>query len=158
MYCLLQHVVTLFNPLFSLQIRQEDIDFHQYYTNGRREDLKFRMDHGLYPPRRKVRVQANQESFFESSKSLDFHLVCGQKCINGKIIIPSRHGTYVKLYGLCKYKPCMYVHTYVCKYHKIYKLYFTDPYEVCSESDSSLQRSISSGKLCSNTVTIGHTA
>ena len=66
------------------------MDFHQYYTNGRLEDLKFRMDQKLYPPRRKARVQAKHTSFFESSNSLDFQLVCDKKCIStGKIIIPS---------------------------------------------------------------------
>lgn len=81
------HVLQLYNIS---QVRQEDVDFHQYYTKGRLEDLKFRMDQKLYPPRRKARVQAKHACFFESSRSLDFRLVCGKKCINaGKIIIPS---------------------------------------------------------------------
>ena len=77
------------------QIKQEDIDFHQYYTNGRLEDLKLRMDKRLYPPRRKARVQAKHKSFFKLSKSIDYQLVCDKRCISGKIIIPSGKGTYV---------------------------------------------------------------
>ena len=71
-----------------LQIRKEDIDFHQYYTNGRLEDLKLLMDEKLYPPRRKARVQAKHNSFFESSNAVDYCLVFDKKCIPGKIITP----------------------------------------------------------------------
>ena len=52
------------------------------------------MDEQLYPPRRKARVQAKHRSFFESSKSIDFQLTCGKKCINGKIIIPGSKGMF----------------------------------------------------------------
>jgi len=84
--------------ILQLQIRKEDVDFHQYYDTDRLEDLKFRMDQKLYPPRRKARVQAKHRSFFESSKSLDFQLVFDKKCINGKIIIPCcRRGMLFKL-------------------------------------------------------------
>ena len=92
--CSQLQIHTIILPLSS-QIIQEDIDFHQYYSNGRLEDLKFRMDEQLYPPRRKARVQAKHKSFFESSKSLDFQLTCGKKCINGKIIIPGSKGMCV---------------------------------------------------------------
>ena len=70
------------------QIEQKDIDFHEYYTNGKLDDLKYRMDRKLYPPRRKARVQAKHSSFFESSKTLDYCLTFSKKCITGKIIIP----------------------------------------------------------------------
>ena len=78
--------------LLSLQIKQEDIDFHQYYSSGRLEELKFRMDQKLYPPRRKARVKAGHKSFFESSRTLDYQLVCGKSYISGKIIIPRSNG------------------------------------------------------------------
>ena len=76
-----------------MQIRQQDIDFHQYYSNGRLEELKFRMDQKLYPPRRKARVKAGHKGFFKSSRSLDYQLVCGKSYV-GKITIPHSNGRY----------------------------------------------------------------
>ena len=81
----------------SSQIKQEDVDFHQYYSNGRLEVLKYRMDEKLYPPRRKARVQAKHKHFFEKSKSVNFQLICGKKCTNGKIIIPGSNGMYIAI-------------------------------------------------------------
>ena len=77
-----------------MQIIQEDIDFHQYYSNGRLEELKFRMDQKLYQPRRKARVRAGHKSFFESSRSLDYQLIFGKNYISGKITIPRSNGRY----------------------------------------------------------------
>ena len=98
------------------QVRQENVDFHRYYTNGGLEDLKFRMDQKLYPPRCKARVQAKHTQFFESSRGLDFRLVCGRKCISsGKIIIPSsNNGMYVKA-NQCSYycKMSLYIDRFI---------------------------------------------
>ena len=73
------------------------MDFYQYYINGRLEELKFRMDENLYPPRCKARVQAKHKSFFESPKSLDFQLAFDEKRISRKIIIPSNNGMLIGL-------------------------------------------------------------
>ena len=50
------------------------------------------MDQKLYPPRCKARVKAKHESFFESSKAIDYQVTNDKKCINGKIIIPRNNG------------------------------------------------------------------
>ena len=50
------------------------------------------MDQNLYPPRCKARVKAKHESFFKSSKTIDYQLTNDKKCIAGKIIIPSNKG------------------------------------------------------------------
>lgn len=68
----------------SLQIKREDVDFHQYYSNGRQEELKDRMDKKLYPPRCKARVKANNKSFFITSmKKISIQVTCKAKCIDG---------------------------------------------------------------------------
>ena len=51
------------------------------------------MDQKLYPPRRKARVKAEHKSFFKSSRSLDYQLICG-KSYGGKITIPRSSGRY----------------------------------------------------------------
>ena len=53
------------------------------------------MDQNLYPPRCKARVKAKHESFFRSSKAIDYQLTNDKKCIAGKIIISPNKGTYV---------------------------------------------------------------
>ena len=96
------------------QIGREDVDFHQYYTNGRLEDLKFRMDQKLYPPRCKARVQAKHSSFFESSKSLDYQLACDKKCIStGKIIIPSSNNSRLTVSPCSQYIKCSYINRFI---------------------------------------------
>lgn len=40
------------------QIKQKEVDFHQYYKNGRDEELKYRMGQKCYPPCCKIEVQA----------------------------------------------------------------------------------------------------
>ena len=46
------------------QIKQGDVDFHQYYSNGKLEELKNRMDRKEYPPRCKATVVAKHKNFF----------------------------------------------------------------------------------------------
>jgi len=71
------------------QIKQQEVDFHQYYSNDKLEELKCKMDKKLYPPRCKVKVQAKHKDFFKSSRSINFKITCNTKCTNkGKIDIP----------------------------------------------------------------------
>ena len=50
------------------------------------------MDEGLYPPRRKIMVQAMNENFFRSPRSINFQLTCNAKCISQTIITPCSNG------------------------------------------------------------------
>ena len=47
------------------------------------------MDQKLYPPRYKARVKAKHESFFKSSKAIDYQVT---KDVKGKIVIPPNNG------------------------------------------------------------------
>ena len=50
------------------------------------------MDEGLYPPRRKIMVQAVNEQFFRAPNNINFQLSSNQKCFNETIIIPYSNG------------------------------------------------------------------
>ena len=78
------------------QIKQEDVDFHQYYNNYNVEELKQRMDDKQYPPRCKARIKAKSEYFFTvSGKIMNYQVTCNTKCTNkGKIVIPCNIGMY----------------------------------------------------------------
>ena len=100
------------------------------------------MDQKLYPPRCKARVKAIHISFFESSRSLDYQLVCGQTYV-GKITIPRSNGRY-----------------FTESFTRQTKYSLIDSYEMISSSgsDISLQqnmpRSVSSGKFINACVYI----
>ena len=101
------------------------------------------MDQKLYPPRRKARVKAGHKNFFESSRSLDYQLVCGESH-DGKITIPRSSGRY-------------FIESVT---RKKYKYTLVDSYEMTSSSgsDISLQQnwpmSVSSGKFINASVSI----
>ena len=50
------------------------------------------MDQKLYPPRCKARVKAKLESFFKSSKAIDYQITNDKNCVDGKIDIPPNNG------------------------------------------------------------------
>ena len=66
------------------------MDFHKYYDNGNLGELKYKMDHGQYPPRCKAKIIAKDSSFFtKSSKKIKVRCICNAKCsYKGKISIP----------------------------------------------------------------------
>ena len=80
------------------QIKQEDVDFHQYYSNGKLEELKNRMDRKEYPPRFKATVIAKHKSFFaKAHRKIIIQSTCNAKfSYKGKISIPctSSEGSY----------------------------------------------------------------
>ena len=47
------------------------------------------MDKTLYPPRFNVVVQAKEKFFFESSKYVNYQLLCGTEIKAGKLTVPS---------------------------------------------------------------------
>lgn len=61
-----------FHKFLSSQIKQEEVDFHQYYSNGKLAELKYRMGQKQYPPRCRVKVVANDAKFFAKSKKIKF--------------------------------------------------------------------------------------
>ena len=72
------------------QIKQGDVDFHQYYSNGKLEDLKYRMDQKQYPPRCKVTVVAKHKNFFvKAHRKITIQCTCNTKySYKGKVSIP----------------------------------------------------------------------
>ena len=93
------------------QIKQNDVDFHQYYKNGKLEELKCRMDNKCYPPRCKVKIQAKHKDFFaKSSRNVKFYLKCNAHTYEGMIAIPCNGGknicTYIYIY--------IYIYIYGC--------------------------------------------
>ena len=88
--------IILVNCLLS-QIRQEDVDFHQYYRNRKLKELKKRMERKQYPPRCSTKVNATNKHFFtKSQRSISFQITCNAKCVyRGKILIPCSNGMYI---------------------------------------------------------------
>ena len=72
------------------QIEQGDVDFHQYYSNGKLEELKNRMDQKEYPPRCKATVVAKHKNFFvKAHRKINVQCTCKANCsYKGKISIP----------------------------------------------------------------------
>ena len=72
------------------QIKKEDVDFHQYYSNDELEILKYKMDQKQYPPRCEAIVTAKHKNFFDkSSWKIIIQCMCNAKfSYKGKISIP----------------------------------------------------------------------
>ena len=71
------------------QIKQKDVDFHQYYSNSKLDELKYRMDQKEYPPRCKATVIAKHKNFFvKAHRKIVIRCTCNTSSYEGTIFIP----------------------------------------------------------------------
>ncbi|XP_065920649.1 uncharacterized protein [Dysidea avara] len=71
-------------------ICQEEVDFHQYYSDVElQEELKMKMEHKLYPPRFRVAIQANDERFFQQSNCFTINLFGGRRKLHELVQVPA---------------------------------------------------------------------
>ena len=70
------------------KIKKEDVDFHQCYGKAALQDLHERMKDKVYPPRFNVRIQAEDQNFFQHPRTVTVDLVCNTERIRKPMKIP----------------------------------------------------------------------